>query len=338
MMLPPNIWELEVGAHFHTKVPKQMRCPTLAELPAPPKDKTGWPWTIESSPLPEIRSDGNTWPKITIVTPSYNQDSYIEQTIRSILLQGYPNLEYIIVDGKSTDRSVEIIQRYSPYLTRWSSEPDAGQANAINKGFLNATGSWLNWINSDDLLAPDALKKIAHIIGIRSDADIISGTRLLSRSNQMGWSVDPVWQNSWRSYLINGGMFPQECTFYSAFVAELIGPLNEAANFKFDIIHYLKALRVSRRIVLTNEILGIMHVHEFQKTRAVNVDRTTDDAVIKEINNSRCITDRLIGRLASTRFADIVLSIYQHTNNSGKRLEILDHDWLTGVDRIIRLA
>jgi len=117
-----------------------MRCPTLSGLPPPPNDRVGWPWTEATPPAGETLPDGRPWPKISIVTPSYNQGQFIEETIRSVLLQGYPNLEYLIIDGGSTDGSVEIIRKYEPWLAYWVSERDGGQSEAINKGFRRATG------------------------------------------------------------------------------------------------------------------------------------------------------------------------------------------------------
>ena len=119
-----------------------MRSPELGQLPTPPAGKTGWPWTVETPPLPPERPDGSPWPQISIVTPSYNQGQFIEETIRSILLQGYPDLEYIIIDGGSTDESIEMIKKYGPWLTQWISEKDRGQAHAINKGL--ARSHWRN--------------------------------------------------------------------------------------------------------------------------------------------------------------------------------------------------
>lgn len=138
-----------------------MQFSLLNQLPYPPNNQTGWPWTGWSQSLPEKMPDGSEWPKISIVTPSYNQENFIEATIRSVLLQGYPNLEYIIIDGNSTDESVKIIQKYSPWLTFWSSEPDEGQADAINKGFQHATGEICAYLNSDDLYLPGALREVA---------------------------------------------------------------------------------------------------------------------------------------------------------------------------------
>ena len=99
-------------------------------------------------------------PKISIITPTYNQGEFIEETIQSVIQQGYPNLEYIIIDGGSTDQTVNIIKQYESYITYWISEPDRGQAHAINKGLMVATGDVLDYINSDDYYLPHTLIKV----------------------------------------------------------------------------------------------------------------------------------------------------------------------------------
>jgi glycosyltransferase involved in cell wall biosynthesis len=157
-----------------------MRCPRLAELPSPPAGKTGWPWTVETPQLPAARPDGTPWPRISIVTPSYNQGQFIEETIRSVLLQGYPDLEYIVIDGGSTDGAIDIIRKYAPWLAYWTSERDDGQVGAINAGMSQASGSLLNWINSDDLLLPRALEALGSIMAFTHSAALISGGRHLS--------------------------------------------------------------------------------------------------------------------------------------------------------------
>lgn len=116
------------------------------------------------------------FPKISIVTPSFNQAQFLGETIESVLAQRYPNLEYFVFDGGSTDGSVEILQRYGSRLTYWESRPDKGQADAIAKGFCRATGDLLNWLNSDDLLAPHALQHIANLAGSRPDADLLAAS------------------------------------------------------------------------------------------------------------------------------------------------------------------
>src|ERR1043166_2255932 len=118
----------------------RVRCPRLKDLPDPLPNKAGWPWTEESNPPNNGTPVGPEWPCVTLVTPSFNQGEFIEETIRSVLLQGYPNLEYLVLDGGSTDNSVEIIKKYSPWLSYWVSETDAGQSDAVNRGLKRASG------------------------------------------------------------------------------------------------------------------------------------------------------------------------------------------------------
>jgi glycosyltransferase involved in cell wall biosynthesis len=138
-----------------------MRCPTLAELPPPPPGKTGWPWTVESPQVPDTMPGGKSWPRISIVTPNYNQGQFIEETIRSVLLQGYPDLEYIVMDGGSCDGSVSKIKKYEKFLTFWVSQQDRGQADALNSGFAKVNGDILAYINSDDRYETGAFSEIA---------------------------------------------------------------------------------------------------------------------------------------------------------------------------------
>jgi glycosyltransferase involved in cell wall biosynthesis len=138
-----------------------MQCPTLTELPMPPSGRTGWPWTEESAAVPDLTLDGQEWPRITVVTPSFNQGRFIEETIRSALLQSYPNLEYMIIDGGSTDNTLRILHKYQTWVSYAVSEPDKGQNDAINKGWRRSTGNILAWLNSDDVYEPNALFRVA---------------------------------------------------------------------------------------------------------------------------------------------------------------------------------
>src|SRR5690606_18735561 len=114
---------------------------------------------------PEVMPDGRPWPRISIVTPSYNQGDFIEETIRSVLLQGYPNLEYIVIDGGSSDDTPAIIRKYQPWIAYWTSQPDNGQADAINKGLARSTGYIFQFINSDDIVERNCLATVARSIG-----------------------------------------------------------------------------------------------------------------------------------------------------------------------------
>jgi glycosyltransferase involved in cell wall biosynthesis len=147
---------------------------TLDDLPSPPAGRQGWPWTEASPPLPTTGTNGKPWPRISLVTPSYNQAEYLEETIRSVLLQGYPNLEYFVFDGGSTDGSVEILRKYDGFLDGWVSERDRGQSDAINKGFARSTGAIVNWLCSDDILLPGALSHVGQAFVERPETEVLA--------------------------------------------------------------------------------------------------------------------------------------------------------------------
>jgi glycosyltransferase involved in cell wall biosynthesis len=151
----------------------------LGDLPGPPPGKTGWPWTHFDWSEPGREKGEWAWPRLTVVTPSYNQGPFLEETIRSVLLQGYPNLEYIVIDGGSTDESVDIIRRYADHLAYWVSERDRGQNHAITKGFERATGEVLAYLNSDDKYLPWSFRTAARIFVDLPEVDwLTTGTNL----------------------------------------------------------------------------------------------------------------------------------------------------------------
>ena len=244
-----------------------MSCPSLSELPAPPRGKKGWPWTEQSSQLLGNMPGGGLWPKISIVTPSYNQAHFIEKAIRSILLQGYPNLEYIIMDGGSSDKSVEIIKKYDKWITYWISEPDKGQSYAINNGFKKASGKIFNWLNSDDYLMPNALSKVATAYQASPTAGAwCGGSRWVDINN----NVQAIWwPNKLKSEQIAKWLqnhFAQSACFFSEEAWQKCGPLDENLYYAMDFDLWLKISKVFP-IEKINEVLSSDHIHSEAKTQ-----------------------------------------------------------------------
>lgn len=143
------------------------------------------------------------YPKISVVTPNYNLGSYLEATIRSVLDQGYPNLEYIIVDGGSTDNSVEIIRKYEGRLKWWVSEPDNGMYDAINKGFSRCSGEVMLWINSDDLLFPKSLFSIAQVFSDLPQVNWVHGMKATLDGDGVPVNIRKPGTYSYYSYFLN---------------------------------------------------------------------------------------------------------------------------------------
>lgn len=175
------------------------------------------------------------YPKITIITPSYNQGQYIEQTIQSVLSQNYPNLEYIIIDGGSTDDTIEIIKKYEDKVTYWISEKDQGQSDAINKGFKKSTGEIINWLNSDDFLEPGCLKKIAASFSSPSVTAITSTVKNFIEDG-IAWEERTPVMSSSVDY-ISKGFNNQPGTFFRKSIWDKYFPLPK--QFKYTMDQYL---------------------------------------------------------------------------------------------------
>ena len=250
-----------------------MQCPTLSELPTPAPGKTGWPWTEESRRLPSQTAEGHPWPRISVVTPSFNQGDFIEETIRSILLQGYPNLEYIVMDGGSTDNSVEIIKKYSPWLTYWVSERDNGQSDAINRGLKTASGDFATWINSDDLLCKNALVDHASQVGFEARTVYVgfcvyidkNGKPISSHRGRV-YSLEDLLRigTVWRSQVHRGHIVQPEVLFPRE-LALSVGGLNTDNHFTMDYEFWGKLLLGGARFQYTEIPFGIFREHANQK-------------------------------------------------------------------------
>jgi len=206
------------------------------------------------------------YPKISIITPSYNQGNYIEETILSIINQNYPNLEYIIIDGGSTDNSIEIIKKYKKYLSYWISEKDNGQSDAINKGIQRSTGDLFNWINSDDYLEKGALFEIARLYNDNIDCKLFIG-----KLKVIGESSESIQTNINVKLLKKGSIrnLParQQSTFFSLNYIKKSGGLNNVLHYCMDaelIFRFLYSSK-SNMIATTDKVLGCYRIQSESK-------------------------------------------------------------------------
>jgi glycosyltransferase involved in cell wall biosynthesis len=254
-----------------------MRCPRLKDLPEPPSGKRGWPWTEESTPLLGSLPNSREWPRITVITPSFNQARFIEETLRSVLLQGYSNLEYLVLDGGSTDGSVDIIKRYSSWIDYWTSESDGGQSVAINRGLRMGSGQWATWINSDDLLCKDALVRQVSQMALLSEGTPTSDTVyagicliidtnrnvLFSHRGRVHCLDDLVRiRTVWRS----GGYIVQPEVLFPRKLALAVGGLDPGNHYTMDYELWGKLFLAGAEIRYTDTPFGMFRKHSNQKT------------------------------------------------------------------------
>lgn len=202
-------------------------------------------------------------PRISVVTPSFNQARFLEATIRSVLRQGYPNLDYVIIDGGSTDGSVEIIRHYAAHLSHWVSERDRGQVDAILKGLARCDGAWFNWVNSDDVLAPGALW---HVAGAPGDADVFAGAtdeflgeRHVRRVDNTHLSVaDLLRKDNWH----------QPSIWLRRAALQDIG-IEGSLHYRFDYLMALRYLARHPRVAHTGATLSHFRLHPESKSTAL---------------------------------------------------------------------
>jgi glycosyltransferase involved in cell wall biosynthesis len=320
-----------------------MQCPSLQELPPPPPGRSGWPWTVESPRLTAARPGGGSWPRISIVTPSLNQASYLEETIRSILLQGYPELEYVVIDGASSDSSLEIIRKYEPWLS-WVSEADRGQSHAINKGFERCSGELLTFQNSDDLYLPGAFADVglrwplpAECGGIVGGFFYIDGTRMraepiparLPHRGPIDLAITPA--EGWRLHQVS--------TFYRS------AALDQVGRWVREDLHYTMdrelLYRVCRRfaVILSERPYGAFRWHDRGKSVSnfLRADLEYADLHLSYHYDSRA-AERMKRKVAAYRRAKGYLRFALHSGDPGRAIVALLRAPIYRPDLVLRAS
>jgi glycosyltransferase involved in cell wall biosynthesis len=293
-----------------------MRCPVLGELSPLPSGKMGWPWSEGTPRLPEMMADGRPWPLISIVTPSYNQGRFIEGTIRSVLLQGYPNLEYIIIDGGSTDGSLEIIRKYAKWLAYWASEPDKGQAHAINKGFQRASGQILAWLNSDDQYCTKTLHVVARHFRDQPDIGLLFGD--CTTVDAEGVMVDYVkGKQGDLAHLLMGNFIPQPSAFFHRRAWQAVGGLDVDLHFALDYELWIRMMLAGVKSHYTPVSLSQFRWHDASKSRNYLAQFGFEYLAILE---------RVFGKEQDERFRGVKL----HAYHQGFRM--IDAVYQQGID------
>ena len=201
------------------------------------------------------------YPKVSIITPVYNRVGMIDLTIQSVLSQDYPNVEYIIIDGGSTDGTVDIIRKYADQLAYWVSEPDNGMYHAIMKGMAMATGEVVAWINSDDMYHTNALHIVGQIFAQQPEVDWLTGTPTLYNADGLCVKTFPTQYWSWERF--KRGDFrwlQQESTFFRKSLFDRVGGLNLQYRLAADFELWCKMFQVAR-LYSVNTILGGFRQH-----------------------------------------------------------------------------
>jgi len=236
-------------------------------------------------------------PTISIVTPSFAQGRFLERTLNSILGQHYPALEYFVQDGGSTDKTLEILRRYDGQLSGWASEPDAGQADAINRGFRHSTGEIMAWLNSDDLLLPGSLAYVARYFVDHPDVDVVYGHRLMidESDGQIGAWILPKHDDI---ALTVADYIPQETLFWRQRIWDAAGGRVDASfGYALDWDLLLRFREAGAKMVRLPRFLGAFRIHDEQKTTGIHELGVTETARLRERVHGRDLPIEDVTRL-----------------------------------------
>lgn len=211
-----------------------------------------------------------TTKRVSIVTPSYNQAAFLERTIRSVLDQDYDNIEYLVVDGGSTDGSLEIIKKYSKRLSWWVSEKDRGQTDAINKGFSHATGEILAWLNSDDTYEPGAVKAAVAQFESHPEASAVYGEAHFINGNDKIIGRFPTAQTDLKKLKRGYVHVPQQACFFRADLWRKVGPLDPTFYFAMDYDLWVRLSRLAPMVHIPGQYWANFRLHSDAKTIAAD--------------------------------------------------------------------
>jgi len=209
--------------------------------------------------------DKNRLPRISIVTPSYNQADMLERTIKSVLCQNYPNLQYVIQDGGSTDESVKVIRKYEDKLHYWESRADAGQSHAIELGFKHTDGEVMGWLNSDDILMPGSLWQLARFFNRHPNVDVAFGHRMIidEWDQKIGQWVLPA---NTHHYLKYADYLAQESVYWTRRIWDRVGGIDRSFRFAMDWDLFLRFQGSFAKFKRIKHFIGAFRIHDSQKT------------------------------------------------------------------------
>jgi glycosyltransferase involved in cell wall biosynthesis len=249
------------------------------------------------------------YPKISVVTPSYNQGQFLEETITSVIGQCYPNLEYIIMDGGSIDNSVEVIKKYEKHLSYWVSAKDGGQAAAINQGFARATGDILCWLNSDDTFLPGTLFHVAQQLNTEKPMILFGNTYYMTEGHPRarGTDLNEYYPHTNLAYC---DYITQPSSFWTRKTWEQTGRLDETYHYIFDWDWFIRAQIAQVQFIPTVKYLSVYRFHVAHKTGTGGDKRENEMA-------------RLIGHYHGDETKQLFMYLKDNANKINNKISLL---------------